>query len=131
MQDSNGFKEMKLIYVDDFDQTIYEEWAVSVVPRIGEKVWLNEVYTIVDVIWYPQSTQTRQAIIKIEAWEPPLNQKVAESGQGVVHLNGINKAQQTADKALKETTNLKRQLFSIRQFLRSAEQRKKPNDGTR
>lgn len=84
-------------------------------PSVGSTVFLNEVFFVEDVVWYLEHSIIRVYLID----EPPKKEKVAESKESTLNLQDINKMRDVANKALKEAGNLKRQVFSIRQYLKT------------
>ena len=107
---------MKIQYIDEFSEIVYEDPNATLVPTIGDLVWFGDVFYIENIVWYP-AAQSINVYVKSEA--PIVKSTVPESVVPTVSINSVNRAQKTADKAIKETTELKRQLFSIRQFLRT------------
>ncbi len=103
------------------EEKIYETSGPLAIPAVGHMVYFKEIFYVENVVWYPEINIVRIYLIDELPKQP--NMKVAESANNIVKLDDVRRAQSTADKALKESTNLKRQLFSIRQFLRA-----KPND---
>lgn len=105
---------MRIKYFDDLKELLHDEYDVSIVPRVGDMVWFDEIYFVNDVVWYPKNKE-----IHVYASESPPKQKVkvAEHAGSNVHLREVRQARDVADKALKESTELKRQVFSIRQYI--------------
>jgi hypothetical protein len=104
---------MKIKYL--IDDILIHEMISDAIPRSGDMIYLEEIFFVEDIVWYPKDTTVHIYLSDRQLTKP----KVAESKESVVNLREVKEAQSTADKALKEATNLKRQVFSIRQFLRS------------
>ena len=104
---------MKIIYqTEDY---VLREIEADAAPTKGDMVYIDEIYFVGEVIWYPMDYTVR---VYLEE-EPPQKVKVAERKETAVNLNEVRQIRNTANKALKESANLKRQLFSIRQFLKT------------
>jgi len=105
---------MKIEYYLE-EEKIYETEGTDI-PSVGHMVFIKEVFFVENIVWYPENKIVRVYLNdELKSSKP----KVAESTDNAVKLDDIRKAQKTADKALKESDNLKRQLFSIRQYLRT------------
>jgi hypothetical protein len=108
---------MKIRYLGLEEELVHEEYNVTLVPGMGDMVWFDEAFYIQHIVWYP-----KEGMIQVYlSDEPPTKKKpIAESTKPAVNLDhALNKAQKTADKALKESADLKRQVFAIRQHLRA------------
>jgi len=113
---------MKLKYIFDEEQVFESETDNA--PRVGEMVFFEEIFFVENVVWYPKDGEVR-IFLSDRAMAKP---KVAESKAKVVNLHLVGQAQQTADKALKEASELKRQVFSIRQYLKNQPKAPTKND---
>ena len=113
---------MKVIYqTEDY---VLREIEADAAPTAGDMVYLGEIFFVREVVWYPIDYTVRVYLND----EPPAKTKVAERKEIAVNLNEVRQIKNTADKALKESTNLKRQVFSIRQYLRSQPRTQQKND---
>ena len=106
---------MKIIYqIEDFilhDDKIED----NAVPSIGDMIYFDEVFFVREVVWYP-----KDRIIRIFLNDEPLAKvKVAEHKGSVVNLQEVRKIKDIADKALKESSSLRKEIFSIREYLKS------------
>jgi hypothetical protein len=104
---------MKIEYLLN-DEAIYSTEGDNP-PSVGSTIFLKEVFYVEEVVWYPETKVIRIYLTD----ELAKKEKVAESKGSVLKLQDINKVQSTANKALKEVDNLKRQVFSIRQYLKT------------
>jgi hypothetical protein len=107
---------MILRYLGLEQELIHEEYNISLVPSIGDMVWFDEAFYIEHIVWYP-----KEQMIQVYLTDEIPNKKkskVMESTEPVVNLEHLREVGRAAKQALKETTELKRQVFSIRQYLR-------------
>ena len=108
-------ENMKLRYLGLEQELIHEEYNVTLVPCIGDMIWFNEAFYIEHIVWYP-----KEEMVQIYLTDEPPNKKkskVAESVEPVVKLEQVRNLDKSTKQALKETAELRRQLFSIRQYL--------------
>jgi hypothetical protein len=105
---------MKIQYYFE-EEKIYEN-EQDAVPVTEQMIFIEEIFYVDNVVWYP-----KLGVVRVYLVDELKVQKttVSESAKSEVNPNDVKKAQATADKALKESTNLKRQLFSIRQYLKT------------
>ena len=115
---------MKLRYLDEDNTVMHEVWNIQQVPRVGDMVFMEEIFFVKDVVWYPKDDMVHIYVVDRLITKP----KVVESKAKVVNLQLVGKAQKTADEALKEATELKRQVFSIRQYLKNQPKAPTKND---
>jgi hypothetical protein len=105
---------MNIVYLDEYG-TVYWQGTQNTVPRIGETVLLNkEEFILVDILWNP-AEQVVFAYIADHAKQPELKvvqEKLANNAEAKMAL------QQSAE-ALKETRALRREIFTVRQTLKS------------
>ncbi len=106
---------MKIEYYLSEDKIYQSDIEGNSVPSVGHMVFLKEIFYVEDVIWYPDDNIVR---IYLNDEKPKDKSRITESSDNVVNSSNIQQVRNTANKALKETENLKRQIFSIRQFLR-------------
>lgn len=107
---------MKIRYLGLEQELIHEEYNVQVIPSMGDMVWFDEAFYIEHIVWYP-----KEKMVQVYLTDEPPNKKkmkIAESKEPVVKLDQVREADKNSKQALKETAELKRQLFSIRQYLR-------------
>ena len=107
---------MKLRYLDLNQELIHEEYNASHVPRMGDMVWFDEAFYIEHIVWYP-----KEGMVQVYLTDEPPNKKkskVAESAEPAVKLEQVAEVRKDAKAALKETSALRREVFSIRQYLR-------------
>ena len=112
---------MKIRYLDLNQELVHEEYNASVVPSMGDMVWFDEAFYIEHIVWYP-----KEGMIQVYLTDEPPNKKkskLAESTEPVVHLEQVREADKSARQALKETAELKRQVFAIRQHLRKNQEK--------
>jgi hypothetical protein len=102
------------------DEDKLYEYEMSAVPCVGDMVYFNEVFFVESLVWYPGIGKARVNLKDTPA--KPV--KVAEAKETTVNLNDVKQAKADSAKALKETAGLKRQLFSLRQYLRNNQERK-------
>lgn len=106
---------MKIRYLTEYEE-ILGEFDSDSFARIGESVFINnEDWYVINIRWHP-------SIYLVEIYlaeEPPKQQKVAENITNAVESQNANKALSSTKQALKETKVLRRELFSIRQHLRT------------
>jgi hypothetical protein len=112
---------MKIEYwlVDD-EAAIFEHDG-DTPPAIGTKVFLKEIFFVDDVVHYP----AHKAIRVYLKDEPPRKAKVAEAKENNVNLRDIKQAKDDSAKALKEAGRVKRELGSLRTYLKSTQESKK------
>lgn len=111
---------MKLRYLGLEQELIHEENNALHVPGMGDMVWFDEAFYIEHIVWYP-----KEGMVQIYLTDEPPNKKkskVAESTEPVVKLEQVREADKSAKQALKETAELKRQVFAIRQHLRNTKE---------
>lgn len=107
---------MKLRYLDLNEEVIHEEYNVTLVPVIGDMVWFDEIFYIEHIVWYP-----KEKMVQIYLTNEPPNKKkskVVESVGSNINLDEVRNVKGIANQALKETAEIKRQVFSISQYLR-------------
>jgi hypothetical protein len=114
---------MKIKYYIDLEEVNNGEYENINVPRPGDKVWLDDLFYVDDVIWYPATNDVR-VYLKQEDFKE-IAPKIANVQESSVNLGQVNRAQSIADKALKETVSLKRQVFSIRNFIKTQQGKNK------
>lgn len=108
---------MKIRYLGLEQELVYEQDNVSSVPGMGDMVWFDEAFYIQHIVWYP-----REGMVQVYLSDEPQSRKkpIAESAKPAVNLDQpVRQAQTSASRALKETAELKRQVFAIRQHLRA------------
>ena len=93
---------------------LYTTSSMSVVPRKDEAIiFNNDTYFINNVIWAPELDIVNVHVSNNLQGKKEDVPDMPESG-----LSEARSASRTADEALKETKELKRQLFSIRQRMK-------------
>ena len=103
---------MKITYVDEYE-TEYVYSGTSA-PRINEKVIINgESYFVIDLQWFPA-----QDAVEIFISQTQQSAKIVVAPQVASGLKEAKIADKKATEALKETAELKRQVFSVRQHLK-------------
>ena len=116
---------VKIRYIDSYEQVLFEEYESQHIPRIGDMVWFDEVFFVKDIVWYPKLHTVN---IYISETKSSNTVKVAESAEPNVKLEHVSRIKDTADKALKETAALKRQMFSVNQHIQSLTNKLGKND---
>ncbi len=112
---------MKIKYIlDDYD-VLFTQDDVSCVPKSGDMVFLKEIFFVDTVVWYPGDDTVRVNLKD----EPPRKAKVAEAKDNAVNLNDIKQAKDDSAKALKEASRVKRELGSLRTYIKSTQESKK------
>jgi hypothetical protein len=105
---------MQILYVDQYGTT-YWSGEQSVIPRIGEKVVFDEEeFILVDIMWYPN---TQQVFAYIADQAPREELKVVQ--EKLSNATEIKTALRQSADALKETRALRREIFTVRQSLKS------------
>ncbi len=110
---------MKIKYIHE--NILFEDDNVTCIPRIGDMIYLDEIFFVGSVVWYPVDDSVRVELLD----ELPRKAKVAEAKESNVNLNDIKQAKDDSAKALKETSKVKRELVSVRQYLKSTQESKK------
>lgn len=104
---------MKLEYYYN-EEKVYERSA-DVIPSVGHMVYLEEIFFVENVVWYPKDSIVR---VYLSDRQATVKKPIAERKENVVNLGQVREIKATADKALKESTTLRREVSSIRQFLK-------------
>jgi hypothetical protein len=105
---------MKVIFVDEYDEVI-ERLETTVIPRVGETVFVNDDYFYVkEVIWNILFDSVRLVLSEEKMKEKKETTEAVKSG-----LDEAFAAQKDATQALKETKSLRNSMADIRQYLRS------------
>lgn len=120
---------MKVYFYLDEDKIYENSTNDGAIPRAGDLIYLDEVFFVESVVWYPKTNDT----VRINLTETdPNNKPVAESRQPVLNSKELKEASTKATNALKEVALIKDQLISIRQHIKRLPQQKaKPNDDSR
>ena len=106
---------MKLEYIDEFNNILDSVENTSLVPSVGHMIYIqNEIFFVESVIWY-----AGENLIKVNLTLEKQKPKITESKNYGVKLDQLIAIQTTANKALKETSTLKKQIFSIREYLKT------------
>lgn len=108
-------------YLVDDTESLFAHSGEVGLPRIGDMVFLKEIFFVDNVVFYPVDNEAKVFLKD----EPPRKAKVAEAKENVVNLNDVRQAKTDSAKALKETASLKRELVSVRQYIRSSQESKK------
>lgn len=116
---------MFIKYLNEYNEILFESSESSLAPRIGEVVWIGDVYFVTNVAWYPATNTVHVYLAESKITEQV---QVAKSAPNTVNLNKISNAESVAKKALKEVTNLKQQVFSIRQHINLQSRNNSKND---
>lgn len=114
---------MKLKYIFD-EQQVFEADNDSS-PRVGDMVYLDEIFFVENVVWYPRLSEVR---VYLSDRQVAVKKPVAERKQNVVNLGEVRQIKETADRALKESATLRREVSSIRQFLKTQPKAPTKND---
>lgn len=114
---------MKLEYYYNEERIL--EVTGTQAPSVGDMVYIKEIFFVENVVWYPENTSAR---IYLSDRQKPAPRAVAEGKENIVNLNEVRQIKVTATRALKESATLKREVFSIRQFLKTQPKAPVKND---
>lgn len=118
-----GEPNMKLEYYYS-EEKVYERPG-DAIPSVGHMVYLDEIFFVENVVWYPKDSIVR---VYLSDRQVASKKPVAERKQNVVNLGEVRQIKETADKALKESATLRREVSSIRQFLKTQPKAPTKND---
>lgn len=114
---------MKIRYLDLNEEIVFEKDNISIAPSMGDLVWFDEAFYIEHIVWYPNEDMIQ---VYLTDEKPSKKKNIAESTTNNVKSDRmVINAQESADKALKETSKLRREVFSIRQHLKTKGQKDK------
>ena len=112
---------MIIKYLNDGIPLYQESSEVLTVPSIGNKIFLDEIYFVKDVVYY--------LVEKVVVVHLDDREKTASVTETTVinanNANEISKISSIANRALKETSELKRQISTVRQQLRTQQSPRK------
>jgi hypothetical protein len=107
---------MKLRYLGLEQELIHEEYNTNLVPGIGDMVWFDEAFYIEHIVWYPKEGMVQ---VYLTDEKPTRKKPIAESKEPVVKSKDIKEALELAEEAAKDVRSLKREVFTIRQHLKT------------
>jgi len=117
---------MKIAYYLYEDK--FKEYDSDIIPRVGDMVYINDIFFVESVILYPEHSLIRVNLVE----RIPEQTKVAESRTPVLKSTDLQRVEKKADESLKESRFLKNQLASLRRYLKTLPQQKaKSNDDSR
>lgn len=112
---------MKIIFTDELNTVIHEEWNVVVVPHTGDLVLLNEIWTVSQVIWNYKGDHVH---VKLDLWDGNKSQ-ISESKEKINisdALEKVNRKITELDKRQKinekDTKTLKNSLDAVNSRMR-------------
>lgn len=101
---------MKILFVDEY-LTPLSSLESDVVPRAGDRVSINDMYYVDNVLWQP----IEKSVYVILTDREPKSETKQELSVDKSVIRESKEAQQKANEALKETKDLKRQVFNLTQ----------------
>lgn len=110
---------MKLRYLGLEQELIHEEYNVTLVPGIGDMVWFDEAFYIEHIVWYPKEGMIQ---VYLTDEKPTRKKPLAESKEPVVKSKDVKEALDLAQEAADDVKRLKREVFGIRQHLKTIKQ---------
>jgi hypothetical protein len=114
---------MLVKYLDEYQTELFL-LETDMVPRVGEMVYLDEIFYVKSVVWYPMH-QAAHVIVSEHAVAKP---KVAEAKEKVVNLAEFRQIKETAESALKASKTLKTELSNLREFVKQQPKAPTRND---
>jgi hypothetical protein len=111
---------MKIQFVDEYFTPI-ETYELTHIPRIGDRVNLKETYYVTDTLWQLDE----KTIYIFLTDQAPVDKVKNITAPDTTGLRESSIAHDKSMKALKETKDLKRQVFNLTQQLKQLP--KKPN----
>lgn len=109
---------MKIHYIDEYETIIYKGTNAGALPRVGDTVCFDDIFFVKSIVWYPT---TETVIIHLDTEHPDVATNPATKTSVIDQsVKDVALAKKQSAEALKEATNLKRQVFSIRQYLKTA-----------
>lgn len=104
---------MKTHYVDEYFTPIYSE-DTNIVPRIGEKVKLNEEFYVADVNYDPQ---VQTIFVILSQFKPSTTSKITESSNQEIKSK-VSLINNTLVETFKEIKSLKSRIQNLEQNIR-------------
>lgn len=101
---------MKVIY--QLNEEIYSEIESTIVPRMGDSIFIQEYFFVVNVVWHPMEDA---AVVFISDELPRNRTQVSETRNINVTRGELESVKDAANKALKETATLKRNMSALKQ----------------
>lgn len=104
---------MKTHYVDEYYTSIYSE-DTGIVPRIGEKVKLNEDFYVADVNYTPQDGSV---FVILSQFKPSSSNKITENANKEINSK-VSLLNNTVVETFKEIKSLKNRIQNLEQNIR-------------
>lgn len=111
---------MIIQYIDEYDEELLEQESMMV-PRLKDRICIdNDYYFVTDIVWNLNQKKIIISLSENIKSDKPKESKVHDNGA----LSEAKQAAKLAEKALKETKDIKDEFISLRQFIKSQKGKK-------